>query len=72
MRAYRLLDSGVPGAPPRVEEIGSYIPAAPPGNASGTASINHMLVDGRGVIYVCDRVSGGLCILDYTGTPPLD
>ena len=72
VRAYRLRDSGVPGAPPHAEEVGYYIPAAPVGNPAGAVSINHVLVDERGLIYICDRVAGGLYILEYTGTPPLD
>jgi hypothetical protein len=71
VRAYRLRDSAVPNAPPRVEEIGFYIPASP-GNPAGAASINHVIVDERGLIYICDRVTGGLYILEYTGAPPLD
>jgi hypothetical protein len=68
VRIFRLVDVPVPGAPPRIEEIGYYIPAVP----SGSASVNHVIVDERGLIYIEDRVSGGLYILEYTGPQPLD
>jgi hypothetical protein len=68
VRIYRLVDAPVPGAPPRIEEIGFYIPEVP----SGMASVNHVIVDERGLIYIEDRVSGGLYILEYTGPQPLD
>lgn len=63
---------GVPGAPPHVEEIGYYIPEAPPKNPSGTIQINHAIVDERGLIYANDRFTGGLYILRYTGSVPMD
>jgi hypothetical protein len=72
VRLYRLVDVAVPHAPPKIEEIGFYIPAAPPHNLTGVSTINHVLVDEHGVVYICDRVSGGLYILEYTGPAPLD
>ena len=74
IRLFRAVEGpkGVAGAPPRVEEIGYYIPAAPPGNPSGTIQINHAIVDEKGLIYANDRSTGGLYILRYTGTVPLD
>ena len=72
VRIYRLFYVGLPDAPPRVEEIGFFIPAAPPGNPSGTIQINHAIVDEKGLIYANDRISGGLYILRYAGSFPLD
>jgi hypothetical protein len=72
VRAYRLVDAPLRGAPPRVEEAAYYVPAAPPGNASGAAQINHVLVDDRGLFYAVDRFTGGLYVLKYTGREPLD
>ena len=48
------------------------MPATPPGNAVGTAQINHAIVDERGLIYANDRLTGGLYILKYTGSTPLN
>ncbi len=72
VRLYRLVDAAIPHAPPRIEEIAFYIPAAPPRNANGVSVINHVLVDERGILYICDRVSGGLYVLEYTGPTPLN
>jgi hypothetical protein len=63
---------GVPDAPPHLEEIGWYIPAGLPRNPGGTAQINHAIVDEHGLIYANDRFTGGLYILKYTGSIPLD
>ena len=62
----------LPGAPPRVEEIGFFVPAAPARNPSGTIQINHAIVDENRVVYANDRIAGGLYILKYTGKEPLD
>ena len=74
VRIYRMTNGpkGMPDVPPQVEEIGYYIPAAPPGNLTKTIQINHAIVDERGLIYANDRFTGGLYILRYTGTAPLD
>ena len=72
VRLYRFVDAAIPHAPPKIEEIGFYIPAAPPRNSAGVSTINHVLVDEQGVVYVCDRVSGGLYILEVTGPIRLD
>jgi hypothetical protein len=64
--------AGVPDAPSHLEEIGYYIPAAPPKNPTGTSQMNHAIVDERGLIYANDRFTGGLYILKYTGSVPLD
>jgi hypothetical protein len=72
VRIYRLIDSGLLNAPPRIEEIGYYVPEAPPGNSTHTAQMNYAIVDERGLIYANDRLTGGLYILRYTGSQPLD
>lgn len=74
VRIFHLVDgpAGVPNAPPHVEIIGYYIPAAPPRNSHGTIQINHAIVDEHGLIYANDRFTGGLYILRYTGPVPLD
>jgi len=64
--------TGVPDAPPHIEEIGFYIPAAPSKNPAGTSQMNHAIVDENGLIYANDRFTGGLYILRYTGSVPLD
>jgi hypothetical protein len=74
VRIFHIADgpAGVPDAPPHLEEIGWYMPAPPPGNTVGTAQINHAIVDERGLIYANDRLTGGLYILKYTGSIPLN
>jgi len=72
VRIYRLVDVALPGAPPQVEEVGFFVPEAPPRNPTGTIQINHAIVDEKRLIYANDRVTGGLYILRYTGNPPLD
>ena len=74
VRIFHIADgpAGVPNAPPHLEEIGYYIPAAPPRNPSRTSQMNHAIVDEHGLIYANDRFTGGLYILRYTGKVPLD
>jgi hypothetical protein len=72
IRIYRFIDAPIPDAPPRIEEIGYYIPPAPPGNPSHTIQMNHVYVDENDVIYAIDRVSGGLYIFKFTGPQKLD
>jgi len=74
IRIFHIADGpkGVPNAPPHLEEIGYYIPAAPPRSPSGTSQMNHAIVDEHGLIYANDRFSGGLYIFRYTGQIPLD
>jgi hypothetical protein len=77
VRIFHLADgpAGVANAPPRLEEIGYYMPAPVPGATKGTtaaAQINHAIVDEHGLIYANDRSTGGLYILKYTGSVPLD
>lgn len=74
VRIFRIVDGpkGVSDAPPHLEEIGYYIPAAPPKNPTPTSQINHAIVDENGLIYANDRFTGGLYILRYTGAVKLD
>ena len=74
VRIFRATDApkGVANVPPQIEELGYYIPAAPPRNPSKSIQINHAIVGADGLIYANDRFSGGLYILRYTGTVPLD
>ena len=52
-------------------EIGYLIAAGPAGNATHTIQINDVYVDENGLIYANDRLSGGLDIVKYTGSVPL-
>ncbi len=65
IRAYSIED------PYHPVEIGYLVEAAPPGNATHTIQINDVYVDENGLIYANDRLSGGLDIVKYTGSVPL-
>jgi hypothetical protein len=65
IRAYSIED------PYHPVEIGYLVEAAAPGNASHTIQINDVYVDENGLIYANDRLSGGLDIVKYTGSVPL-
>jgi hypothetical protein len=65
VRIYSIADPAHPS------EIAHLIPTAPSGNRMGTIQINDVYVDEKGLIYANDRVTGGLYILEYTGTVPL-
>jgi len=56
--------------PFRPEEIAAFLPETPEGQRA--CRINDVFVDDRGIIYACDRAKGGVYILEYTGTVPLD
>ena len=60
-----------PRGSPHPVEIGYLIEAAPAGNATHTIQINDVYVDENGLIYANDRLSGGLDIVKYTGSVPL-
>ena len=62
VRVYSIAD------PKRPEEIGFFVPVAPPGNQTGTIQMNDVYVDENGVIYANDRLTGGLYILEWTGS----
>ncbi|HZT88359.1 MAG TPA: hypothetical protein VFA12_10340 [Stellaceae bacterium] len=66
VRAYSIAD------PSRPVEIGYLIPQAPPANPTHTIQINDLYVDEHGLIYANDRLTGGLYIIRYTGSVPLD
>lgn len=51
--------------PYRPMEVGFFIPPVPEGQ--GMAQTNDVFVDDRGIIYIIDRLHGGLHILEYTG-----
>jgi hypothetical protein len=70
VRIYSIAD------PKKPEEIGYLIPTAPPGNKfdrykADRIFLNDVFVDEKGVIYTNDRLTGGLYILEYTGSVPL-
>ena len=65
IRAYSIED------PTHPVEIGYLVEAAPAGNATHTIQINDVYVDENGLIYANDRLSGGLDIVKYTGSVPL-
>jgi hypothetical protein len=66
VRIYSIAD------PARPREIAFLVPEAPPGNRAGAIQLNDVYVDEKGWIYTNDRETGGLYILEYTGTIPLE
>jgi hypothetical protein len=58
--------------PNHPEEIGYLVPRAPAGNATHTIQSNDVYVDENGLIYANDRLMGGLSIIRYTGSVPLN
>ncbi|HVY15121.1 MAG TPA: hypothetical protein VHB27_07840 [Rhodopila sp.] len=66
VRAYSIAD---PHAP---VEIGYLVDAPPKGNATHSIQINDVYVDENGLIYANDRLTGGLDIIRYTGSVPLE
>lgn len=58
----RVFDVADPTAP---REVASYVPDAPAGQPS--IQLNDLLVTPEGLIYVTDRLAGGLLILERTG-----
>jgi hypothetical protein len=65
VRVYSIADPNKP------VEIGFFVPEAPPRSPMGVTQINDVYVDENGLIYAADRNSGGLYILEYTGSPAL-
>ena len=65
VRVYSIAD------PERPEEIGYLVPDAPPGSNVGVVQNNDVFVDENGLIYANDRHTGGLYIMEYTGSVPL-
>lgn len=73
VRVFHLADTpGVTNAPPHIEEVGYFIPPTPPNNPTHAIAINHAIVDEHGLIYAVDRETGGLYIIKYTGSEPLN
>jgi hypothetical protein len=66
VRAYSIANPHDP------QEIGFIVDAPPKGNASHSIQINDVYVDEHGLIYANDRLSGGLDIIRYTGSVPLE
>ena len=58
VRAYDISD---PYAP---REVAFYVPDAPAGARAGTAQINDVFVDDRGIVFCVDRHAGGLYALE--------
>jgi hypothetical protein len=58
VRAYDIAD---PFAP---REVAWYVPDAPNGAPAGTAQVNDVFVDDRGVVFAVDRHAGGLYALE--------
>jgi hypothetical protein len=50
--------------PYRPTEVGFYVPASDWGEPVQT---NDVFLDDRGLLYITDRLGGGLHILEYTG-----
>ena len=55
----RVVDTADPENP---REIAYYVPESPPGQ--GAVQINDVFVDRDGLMYVTDRISGGVYILE--------
>jgi hypothetical protein len=52
--------------PDRPEEVGHFVPPPPPGQQA--PQLNDVFVDTDGLIYVTDRITGGLYIVEYRGS----
>jgi hypothetical protein len=50
-------------SPDRPEEVGYFVPPAPPDQLA--PQINDLYVDADGLIYLTDRITGGLYIVEY-------
>ena len=51
--------------PHRPTEVGHFVPPPPPGQAA--PQINDVYVDADGLIYLTDRIKGGVYVVQYTG-----
>ena len=60
VRAYDIRD------PYQPREIAHFIPPAPNGAPAGTAQINDVFVDDRGIVFAVDRHAGGLYALEMS------
>jgi hypothetical protein len=71
LRVFRLVPvPGLGNVPPRIVETAHFIPEPPEG--APASELGGVLVGNDGLIYVNDRRVGGLYILRYTGSEPLD
>ena len=50
--------------PYQPQEVGIFVPPAPPGAPTGTIQLNDVFVDEREIVYTVDRHIGGLYILE--------
>jgi hypothetical protein len=60
VRAYDVRD---PYAP---REVAYYVPPTPQGSSAGSAQINDVFVDDRGIVFAVDRHAGGLYALEMS------
>jgi hypothetical protein len=56
--------------PFRPDEIAAFLPETPTGQRG--CRISDCFMDSRGYIYAADRARGGIYVLEYTGSVPLD
>jgi hypothetical protein len=56
--------------PFRPEEVAVFLPETPDGQRG--CRISDCFMDSRGYIYAADRARGGIYVLEYTGSVPLD
>jgi hypothetical protein len=56
--------------PFRPDEIAAFLPETPAGQRG--CRISDCFVDDRGIVYAADRARGGIYVLEYTGTVPLN
>ncbi len=52
--------------PADIHEIARFVPPAPPGQEA--IQLNDVYASADGIVYVSDRITGGVYILQYTGT----
>lgn len=52
--------------PADIREVGRFVPPAPPGQDA--IQLNDVYASAEGIVYVSDRLTGGVYILQYTGT----
>jgi hypothetical protein len=65
VKIFRIVPQGMKGAPPLIKELAFY-------TTTDGAMMNHVIIDERQTIYVTERSKGGVFILEYTGSDPLD
>jgi hypothetical protein len=60
VRVYDVRDAFQP------QEVGQFVPPAPPGSQAGAIQMNDAYVDEQGLVYALDRFTGGLYVLEMT------